>query len=152
LSRARGIHIAGKYAYTASNNNFVIIDVSAPSSPAIIGNISDSLLSGAHYVHVSGRYAYLTSDANRLVVIDVSNKTSPVIKGSVTDTRLDGIHDVHISGKYAYVSIQQRFSERNRRHGSISAKNNQFIERPAARRRARHLCIGQICVHCCNAQ
>jgi PKD repeat protein len=70
--------------------------------------ISNSALSGARGVYVSGNYAYVASDdANALAIIDITNPAAPVLRNSITNggsTLLSGPQSVYVSGNYAYVA------------------------------------------------
>ena len=65
----------------------------AAPPPAEALSRSHVLCAQAHFVAVSGSYAYVTAhDSDSLVVIDISNPASPVIRGSVaSSTVLDGV-------------------------------------------------------------
>jgi len=124
LDAPRSVYISGKYAYVTSDNNdsLTIIDISDPTNPLEVGNITDSgkggtatALDGAWDVHVSGKYAYVTSfNDDSLTIIDVSDPSSPEEIGYVLDTEspesggnatiLDGPRGLYVSGKYAYVT------------------------------------------------
>ncbi|GEM_PF-6120519 len=104
------------------NTNFVIIDVSTPSSPGILfqnttGNQVIPLIN-VNAITASGRYVYLgfgetTIDANKIRVLDVTNPAIPtVVAGSsliVTSTGPDLTQSaptsVFLAGKYLYLTF-----------------------------------------------
>jgi len=103
---AQGVYVSGNYAYVADYRGLLVIDISDPSSPVIIGSVytpgsaTDVYVSG-NYAYVADRY-YYAKDFGSFQVIDISDPSSPVIIGSV-DT--PGIAEgVYVSGSYAYVA------------------------------------------------
>ena len=69
-----------------------MLSAAAPP-PAEALSRSHVLCAQAHFVAVSGSYAYVTAYlSDSLVVVDISNPASPVIRGSVvSSTVLDGV-------------------------------------------------------------
>lgn len=105
----RGVVVAGKYAYVASyaSSSLNIIDVSNPTSPALVGSVvSTTALSNAKSVVVSGHYAYVVAYGNNsLTVVDIANPAIPTIVGSKKDnTQLLSPTSLYINGKFAYVT------------------------------------------------
>ena len=99
LKSAKDIYVSGSYAYVATGSTGLqVIDISAPSSPEIIGSVDTP--GYAYAVYVSGSYAYLAKSRG-LQVIDISTPSSPAIIGSV-DTAGFAV-GVYVSGFYAYV-------------------------------------------------
>ncbi|MBI5221311.1 MAG: hypothetical protein HY979_00705 [Candidatus Magasanikbacteria bacterium] len=99
----------GKYAYVVSrdNNYLVVIDVSAPESPSIVGSVADGTnMNGPLAVYVSGNYAYVAGNISKsLALVDISDPTAPTVASSLIDaTNLNGINSVYVSGKYAYLT------------------------------------------------
>ena len=64
------------------------------------------LCSQAHFVAISGSYAYVAAEwSDALVVVDISNPASPVIRGRVVSSSLlDHAYGVAVSGSFAYVA------------------------------------------------
>ncbi len=121
LAGANGVYVSGKYAYVASYSDSAlqIIDISDPSNPTAIGNITDDSkggpapsLAGANGVYVSGKYAYVASKGDdALQIIDISDPSNPTAIGNITDDSVGGpapslnnARSVYVSGKYAYVA------------------------------------------------
>jgi hypothetical protein len=113
LRGADGLQIQGDYAYIAAGgaNRLTIVDVSVPTSPTIIKDLTDPYgrLDNAYGLDVSGNYAYVVTGysgtSDRLTVVDISNPSAPIIVGSLQDTtNLDGALHIYVSGQYAYIS------------------------------------------------
>ena len=105
LDGAIDVAVKGKYAYVLAQNNqsLVIIDISNPSSPQIVGSVSDSLLAGARRIKISGNYAYVGTTNSKLTIVDISNPTSPQVVSSVnlgSGEKFTG--GLYVSGKYVY--------------------------------------------------
>jgi len=79
-------------------SQFVIYDVSDPTSPIIVNSVYS--YGGGLSIYVSGKYAYIVDD-NELQIIDVSNPYFPI---ETDDISCGGSQDVYVSGKYAYVT------------------------------------------------
>ena len=84
----------GSYAYVAAagtSDSLVVVDVSTPSNPSLVG--STAVSSGTGYVVLSGSYAYVpASGSDSLVVVDVSTPSSPFVVGSVSNaTAMNGV-------------------------------------------------------------
>ena len=118
LYLAYTVAVSGRYAYVVSNNaavagkkEFVVIDISNPAVPAVVGTIDDDVnLYLALSVTVSGRYAYVVSNNDatagkkEFAVIDISNPAVPAVVGTIDDdTGLYKATSIAVSGRYAYV-------------------------------------------------
>ncbi|HEY7422171.1 MAG TPA: hypothetical protein VH541_09170, partial [Gaiellaceae bacterium] len=132
LFGAHGIAVSGSYAYVAAQgcltgqpcpnpnagNSLVVIDVSNPVLPQIVGWISNanlpsqwsgtSALQHACGIAVSGNYAYVTASYSaRLTVVDISNPFQPTIVASIQNrsagSKLPLPVDVTVTNGYAYV-------------------------------------------------
>ncbi len=97
-----GVYVAGSYAYVANDTGgqLQILDISNPSTPAIIGSMS---IPSAVYVQVSGKYAYVLGHNGYLYKIDISNPYKPIQVGSTRTTSTDA-YKLQVVGRYAYVS------------------------------------------------
>ncbi|KAF5411984.1 MAG: hypothetical protein C5S47_02505 [Candidatus Methanogasteraceae archaeon] len=92
--------VSGNYTYMGQGQDFVVLDVSSPTSPVELGRVMTSgIVCG---VAVSGDYAYVVDCWDGLVIVDISNKAAPVLAGSY-DTA-GHAHGVAVSGDYAYVA------------------------------------------------
>ena len=84
--------------------DFVIVDVSTPASPVLVGSLS---LTGAPAnIAVSGNYAYVTSNSNsqELQIINISNPASPSQVGSFDASGNADGRSVQIVGTTAYLT------------------------------------------------
>ena len=110
----RGNHAfiaAGRDAFAASPTNgaLVVVDISNPSTPAVVGSITSSTASvlDASKIAVSGDYAFVTGyGSDALSIINVSDPTSldeVAVITSSTEPLLDGPTGVAVSGNYVYV-------------------------------------------------
>ncbi|MDD9952767.1 MAG: hypothetical protein OXR66_00355 [Candidatus Woesearchaeota archaeon] len=99
---ARAFDVVGNNVYVAldATNRFVIVDVTDPTSPEVIGNMS--IGTDPRSVHVVGSYAYVTDDdSDDLKIIDVSDPSNISLAGTYsvgTET-----HNVFVSGGYAFI-------------------------------------------------
>ena len=100
----RGVEVAGNRAYLVGGNSLRIVDVTWPTSPAIMGqvSVSDDLKVGVHDVAVVGTLAYVAAGSRNLRVVNVSNPLAPVIIGTA-DT--PGIaRGVAVAGNYCFLA------------------------------------------------
>ena len=118
LIGGNGLSVSGKYAYVLTGESLAagripsltIIDVSNPTSPTIVGSISNQKLGGPggiQGIHVLDNYAYIVSESRFLTIIDVSNPEVPKIIGSVSvsDPKiLSWPYKIFVSEKYAYIA------------------------------------------------
>ncbi|MCX5692086.1 MAG: hypothetical protein NTX47_00130 [Candidatus Omnitrophica bacterium] len=114
------IQVVGKYAYVTNRHdntvpgkkNFIVIDVSNPAAPTVVGGIDDDVnLYNAFPFAISGKYAYVGNyqyGANKVgfTVIDISNPITPVIVGTLLDNTdlYAPILTLKVVGKYVYVA------------------------------------------------
>lgn len=95
------IVLSGNYAYAAADTQgFLILDISNPNSPSVVGSVQTPIR--ATGIAVSGSHAYVTAWGGALYVIDISNPYAPRIVGTVSG--LSWANDVFVSGSYAYVA------------------------------------------------
>ena len=96
MENAFSVYVSGKYAYVAgfSPDSLAIIDISNPSSPTLVGGVTNSTyMDSATSVYVSGKYAYVAGYySDSLAIIDISNPSSPTLVGGVTNSTLSLIH------------------------------------------------------------
>jgi len=103
------VFVSGNYAYVVANTNsrLTIVDISNPSSPMVVGSISDAVnLNGPQSVYVAGRYAYVVSSVgDSITVVDISNPVTPTVVAMLSDsTYLNGAKGIDIQGNYAYIT------------------------------------------------
>jgi len=96
----RDVAVSGKYAYGVreSNPRFVVLDISNPAQPSVVGYCS--LPRAAFVVVVDGKYAYVGTDYN-LSVVDITNPAAPVYVGMAD--AYDQVEDLAIAGDVAYL-------------------------------------------------
>ncbi len=87
----------------------ILQTIGTTPSPTIVGYVNEwPEMGGAHGVHVSGDYAYVSGNNNYVAVVDVSEPTAPTMVGFVgDDTQMDYLRDIYVAGKYAYVPAYQ---------------------------------------------
>ncbi len=95
------VAVQGTYAYIGVGPRLVILDVSDPALPTVVGQ-SDVLPDVVKGVAVAGNYAYVTDWSGGLHIINVSNPAAPTETGSY-DTQGDA-EGVAVTGNYAYVA------------------------------------------------
>ena len=128
-----GVYVSGRYAYVVKGDNagtcsgttltgceFSIFDISNPSTPSPVGGV-DLADNVGYTVYVSGRYAYITKQANagtcsgttltgcEFSIYDISNPSTPSPVGGA-DLTGEYYSDVYISGRYAYITKTENSS------------------------------------------
>ncbi len=107
------IFVSGSYAYVTSNSNSseqMIVDISYPNAPTLVGTYNDSGNENATGVFVSGSYAYVTLDGgSEFVVVNISNPAAPSYAGGVSLP--SAARAVYVSGTYAYVGTDDNSEE-----------------------------------------
>ncbi len=94
------VKVVGNYAYCAYGNALVILDISDPSGPSIVGS---EHIPDADYMalEVSGNYAYVAAWAAGFFIYDVSNpENTERIAGFPAERHAISLA---VSGDYAYV-------------------------------------------------
>ncbi len=88
------------YLYIASQTSGLqIVDVTDPSSPALVG--SNDTPQSAQDVVVAGNYAYLADGAGALMIFDVTNPNTPSLIGNII---ISGYPlSLFIEGSFAYL-------------------------------------------------
>jgi hypothetical protein len=116
LKAARGVAVAGDYAYIACGvfnpavheGHLLIIDISDPANPAEVG-FSEQLWQEpaldvavvGSYAYVVGSYSGLTSSDGGLWILNISNPAAPSKVGSYDSPGF--ANSVAVAGGYAYV-------------------------------------------------
>ena len=111
LNGAIKVEVSDNYAYVATRNGItlVVVDVSSPATPVIVGLSSGHSTTGfAHDLAVRGNYAYVTKPGHSglgLEIIDISNPTSPSVVSQLSETAIgDSARGIALSGNYAYIT------------------------------------------------
>nr|BFD62475.1 hypothetical protein BdHM001_11560 [Bdellovibrio sp. HM001] len=82
LNTCKDVEVVGNRAYviTTTNKSLVILDISTPTSPSVLGSITHATrLSDLTSLEVSGNYAYAVSGTGDLTLIDISVPANPAI-------------------------------------------------------------------------
>lgn len=87
--RSESIFYRNGYVYIGTNKwdgpELVIIDVSNPSNPIIVGSLETNTLINDIYVY-DNKAHLATSDQNQMRVVDVSDKSNPILSSTFTTT------------------------------------------------------------------
>jgi hypothetical protein len=94
--------IAGGLLYltSAASRDVVVVDLSTPTAPAVLGRVTAP--SNAGRSAVVKTTAFVADTASGLVEIDASNPATPTLVGAVATTGT--AYDVNITAPYAYVA------------------------------------------------
>jgi hypothetical protein len=98
---ASAVAVSGSLAFVGSGTTMLVLDVSTPSSPQLLGDVT--LPDLVYGIAVGGSHAYVANGMAGLRVIDVSNPAAPVEVG-VSDVTNEGALDVAVAGSHAYVA------------------------------------------------
>ena len=101
--------VSGNYAYVAAGSNgLLVIDVSTPSTPALVGSYNTPGF--AYYIAKQGQYVYV-ADNDAIRVINIVVPGSPTEVGSYQATNFYPDRNLAISGQYLYArgNIGQEF-------------------------------------------
>ncbi|MDQ7815380.1 MAG: beta-propeller fold lactonase family protein, partial [Patescibacteria group bacterium] len=99
-----GIHIQGRYAYTANwaDDTVSIIDLNIPTAPVLVTSTYIGLNTYPTTVYAQGRYVYVGNNGNNTVsVLDVSSPANPSVVGTVNLAAGATPNDIFVSGRYA---------------------------------------------------
>ena len=100
---AWGVAVQGNYAYVGEGSSFLVLNVSNPSSPLLVGRLP--LPGTIRKISLFGQYAYVAAHDAGLLVVDISDPAAPKLKGYYsTPTSL--MQSVAILGGRAYVADQ----------------------------------------------
>jgi hypothetical protein len=96
---ARGIAVAGDYAFWAEGGGLEVVDVSDPTTPTLVASLA--VPGGPLDVAVDGDHVYLAGDA--LHVVDVSTPSSPSLVGELELPNTG--FSVDLAGDYAFLAM-----------------------------------------------
>ena len=102
LNGAINLAIAGNYAYMLADRGLVIVDISAPLTPKVVGEVAAPGIRQPRSIAIQFRYAFIT-DADGLKVVDITFPERPrlVPTGAVAIPQANGIY---VARTYAYVA------------------------------------------------
>ncbi|MFQ5858777.1 MAG: hypothetical protein ACE5LU_24515 [Anaerolineae bacterium] len=114
------VAVQGNYAYIGLGPRLVVLDVSHPANPTVVGQ-TDLLLPGVTDVVVERNYAYVATgealhivdvtnptDSDGLHIIDVTNPDSPIRVGFYDMPGYS--YGVAVAGNYAYVAASGQWN------------------------------------------
>lgn len=107
LRGARGIALAGHYAFVASQraNALVVVDIARPTTPQIVATLADDRLRGATGIAIVAGKAYVAArKSGRLVVVNIEDPLHPAILGSIGGMALWTAAKVALVGDLALVT------------------------------------------------
>lgn len=102
LNGANNITVAGSHAYITCDRGLVVVNISDPLKPRVVGEFGAPFIKDARAVQVQFRYAFVT-DSEGLKVVDVTNPDNarPVSGAFVP---LADAHNLYLVRTYAYVA------------------------------------------------
>jgi hypothetical protein len=113
------VAVSGTTAYVGSGAALIVVDVSDPWRPTVLGDlhvpgvVRDIAVQGDHVYLAREAYETTLSD-HGLLVVDVSDPAAPVRVG--THDTLHTAHRVAVAGDYAYVAAGHGVSESSISH------------------------------------
>lgn len=99
LRGARNLAIAGNYAYIVCDRGLVVVDLSTPLTPRIVGEIA---MNKANAVAIQFRYAFVT-DGDGLKVVDVTVPERARLVEKAT-LKIADARNVYVARTYAYIA------------------------------------------------
>jgi hypothetical protein len=93
---------AGHRLYVCTPKGLVVVDVSKPMKPRVVGQLTNGWLSNPRAVAVQFRYAFVTDD-DGLKVLDISDPEHPVPVRNAT-VKLRNANRLYLARTYAYVA------------------------------------------------
>ncbi len=99
-SGGRDVDAEGDHAFCAFSNGLVVLDVSSPAEPSLVGRVYAKGKGRA--IDVSDGYAYIADGFSGLQIIDVTTPSTPIWVAAY-DTPHEAC-DVAVAGSFAYVA------------------------------------------------
>ena len=98
-----GVAVQGNYAYVGEGRSLLVLNVSTPSNPSKIGQLTlPSFVRGVAILNQ--QYAYVADADGGLQVVDISSPTTPKIAGFYSATNQTSAAGIAIFGGRAYVA------------------------------------------------
>jgi len=105
LTDAQYIVLAGERAYICTPRGLVVVDVTHPLKPRLIGEYFGNFLNNPHAISIQFRYAFVTDD-DGLKVLDITEPANPrPVKGAAV--RLAHAGRLYVARTYAYIADGQ---------------------------------------------
>jgi hypothetical protein len=105
LNTVGGVDIY-KLGYFVYLPGFVVVDVSDPVNPYVVGDTALPVYAQAVWVNNNFGYAYVANDYVGLTAVNINNPTNPIASASIYGA--DDSRDVFVQGDYAYVANQRK--------------------------------------------
>ena len=102
LAGATSITLGGNYAYITSPTGLFVVDVSKPTTPAIVARVPAPQLNKPTRVAIQFRYAFVI-DADGLKVINISEPTRPAVVANAR-VPIAQAHGIYVARTYAYIA------------------------------------------------
>ena len=102
LNGAINLAIAGNYTYILTDRGLVIVDISAPLTPKVVGSIGAPQIRQPKGVAIQFRYAFIT-DADGLKVVDVTFPDRPRFVDKAT-IPIPQATNLYVARTYAYIA------------------------------------------------
>lgn len=96
IQYANSVSVYGDYAYVVGGSGLLVIDISDPGNPGIVGSCDTVGTDGT--IFVDGSYAYMSAGA----IVNIENPAEPYLIGSFPDLLVPT--GLFIDGDYAYFS------------------------------------------------
>ena len=97
-----GVDVQGSYAYAGEGRNLIVLNISTPSNPSKIGQVTlPGIIMG---IKLLGQYAYVADGEGGLQVVDISSPSTPKIAGYYSTTNNSWSDGIAIYGGTVYVA------------------------------------------------
>ena len=116
LHHATSVAISGNYAYVTafSGAAVTVIDISNPTSPAIVASLKDTTnLPLPVDAAASGQYLYVaqqTGSTHQLAILDISHPQAPTVVGTLGSSLLNNAYRIRVRGSFAYLAAKNSSS------------------------------------------
>src|SRR5262249_36005342 len=97
-----GVALQGNYAYVGEGRKLLVLDVSSPSVPSKIGQVSlPGIVRG---IALFGHYAYVAAQEGGVQVVDISSPATPRLCGAFRASSYTWTDGIAIFGGLAYAA------------------------------------------------
>jgi hypothetical protein len=102
MAQARGVRVAGSYAFVVGVNGLTVVDVSVPTAPAVAASHP---LPDPNQLDLAGNRVYVATGSSRgLAVVDVSIPLAPIATDTIDMLGPINAYDVAVAGPFALVT------------------------------------------------